>query len=220
MSIMSLNLAPGTAISEKEISLRYGVSRTPVREAFIRLSNEGLLKVFPQRETLVTRMDFKRTGQEFFLRKALEMAALGPFIRNCRSEHFTLLDEMIGGQTASASSGEYLKFIEFDDAMHRTIFEAAGEGLCWEAITSMCCHYPRVRLLSIWLGGIAGAIVNEHRFLVGALKRRDSAAAREALGIHLDQLSFEEKTLREEFPGYFAPESEDSPSVDFGGLRL
>ena len=71
-SIINLNLAPGTAISEKEISRRFGVSRTPVREAFIRLSKEGLVRVIPQKETQVSLVDFRRVEQEFFLRESLE----------------------------------------------------------------------------------------------------------------------------------------------------
>jgi DNA-binding GntR family transcriptional regulator len=75
-SIMNLNLAPGTVISEKEISCRYEVSRTPVREAFIHLSKEGLIKVIPQKETQVSLIDFARVEQEFFF--AAEPGNSGP----------------------------------------------------------------------------------------------------------------------------------------------
>ena len=68
VSIINLNLAPGTAISETEVSLKFQVSRTPVREAFIRLSKEGLVEVIPQKETLVSLIDPIRVKQEFFLR--------------------------------------------------------------------------------------------------------------------------------------------------------
>jgi DNA-binding GntR family transcriptional regulator len=75
-SIINLNLVPGTVISEKEISLRFQVSRTPVREALIHLSKEGLVQVIPQRGTMVSLIDPARVQQEFFLRECLETAIL------------------------------------------------------------------------------------------------------------------------------------------------
>ncbi|MCY9421621.1 GntR family transcriptional regulator, partial [Bacillus paralicheniformis] len=55
--IMKFRLVPGELISEKEISERYEVSRTPVREAFLQLSREGLLEVYPQKGTRVSLID-------------------------------------------------------------------------------------------------------------------------------------------------------------------
>ena len=75
-SILTLNLLPGTAISENEISQRFEVSRTPVREAFIQLAKESLLKIIPQKETLVSYIDLQRVEQEHFLRRSLETSVL------------------------------------------------------------------------------------------------------------------------------------------------
>jgi DNA-binding GntR family transcriptional regulator len=220
-SIINLNLAPGTAISEKEVGSRYEVSRTPVREAFINLSKEGLVKVIPQRETLVSRIDFGRVEQEWFLRESLEMAVLKPFIFNCRAGHFAELSQLIEMQNEAFNRNDYVAFQNHDDAFHRVFFVAAGQDLSWEVLDSMCGHYYRVRVLAIRLRGIAKTIMGQHKSILAALKRKDLDAARARLGLHLHKLSAEEKMLREEFPGYFLSEQEKNVfDVDFGGLSL
>ncbi|MDR1931894.1 MAG: GntR family transcriptional regulator [Spirochaetales bacterium] len=219
-SILNLNLAPGTAISEKEISLRYGVSRTPVRETFIHLSKEGLLKVIPQRETLVTRIDFERIKQEFFLRESLEMAILEPFAALCRPKHFEDIARFIEMQESAAAAKEYVRFIEYDDSLHRTFFEAAGQEICWTVLNSMSGHYHRARLLSIWLNDIARNVVGQHKKLVRALAKKDIPAARCILSGHLHKISSEEPLMREKYPDYFVSDEENTFDVDFGGLQL
>jgi DNA-binding GntR family transcriptional regulator len=220
-SIINLNLAPGTTISEQEIALRYKVSRTPVRETFIHLAKEGLIQVFPQKETLVSRIDFSRVEQEFFLRESLETAVLEPFISNSGPGDFITLEGLIQKQNAAYESNEYIHFVDLDDEFHRTFFETGGQDLSWAVLSNMCGHYHRTRLLSIRLRGIAKNIVGQHKKLLDALKKKDSAKAREVLRGHLHKLGAEEKMLREEFPDYFVFSGDtDAFDVDFGGLSF
>jgi DNA-binding GntR family transcriptional regulator len=220
-SIMNLNLAPGTAISEHEISLRYEVSRTPVREAFIHLSNEGLVQVIPQRETLVSRIDFRRVKQEWFLRESLETAALGPFILHSAPANFLELEGLIDQQNAAQERNEYSEFVNFDDRFHRIFFEVAGQTLAWQVLDSMGGHYHRVRILTTWLKGIAPDIIVQHKNLLETLRQKDLKGAQTTLAAHLHKLPAEEKMLREKFPDYFVSCTEkDVFNVDFGGLPL
>jgi DNA-binding GntR family transcriptional regulator len=220
-SIINLNLAPGTAMSEKEISLRYKVSRTPVREAFIHLSKEGLVKVIPQRETLVSLIDFDRVEQELFLRENLEMAVLKPFLCRCRPNHISELEEIVETQISAFDRNEFINFINFDDRFHQFFFDVAGHQLGWEVLESMCGHYHRVRLLTVWLNGIGENIVGQHKEILGAIKKQDLQEIRLKLNQHLHKLHTEEKMLREKFPDYFAsPKQDNNFEVDFGGLPL
>ena len=70
-SIMSMKLKPGQVMSTQDIATRLKVSRTPVREAFLRLKAEGLVEMIPQRETMVSRINVKRVDQEKFIRECL-----------------------------------------------------------------------------------------------------------------------------------------------------
>jgi DNA-binding GntR family transcriptional regulator len=220
-SIINLNLVPGTAISEQEIALRYKVSRTPVRETFIHLAKEGLIQVFPQKETLVSRIDFSRVEQEFFLRESLETAVLEPFINNSGPGNFITLEGLIEEQKAAYENNNYIRFVDFDDEFHRIFFKTAGQDLSWAILEKMCGHYHRTRLLSIRLQGIAKNIVEQHKRLLGAVKKKDPAKARDLLRDHLHKLGAEEKMLREEYPDYFASlDDNDTFNVDFGGLSF
>ncbi|MDR2245650.1 MAG: GntR family transcriptional regulator [Treponema sp.] len=218
-SIINLNLPPGTAVSENEISLKYRVSRTPIREAFIHLSREGLLQVIPQRETLVSRIDYNRVEQELFLRETLEMAVLRPFISRCKPRHIAALEEIVETQRRAAENDEFVNFLNYDDAFHRVFFEAAGHDLGWKVLESMCGHYHRVRLLTVLINGIARNIVGQHTAIILAVKQKDLRNVRIHLNDHLHKINTEEKMLRERFPDYFlsAPE-EDAFEVDFGGF--
>jgi DNA-binding GntR family transcriptional regulator len=216
-SIINLNLPPGTAISEKEISLRYKVSRTPVREAFIHLSKEGLVRVIPQKETMVSRIDFSRVEQELFLREQLEPATLKLFVKRSAPSHFTAMDELIGLQSQALENSEFVKFIQYDNDFHHIIYSGAGQELAWEVLNTMTGHYYRIRLLTIWLKGIAGDILNEHRKLAAALKNKDLFASAAVLETHIHKLGDEKKLLKEAFPDYFAGPDEPVFDVDFGG---
>ncbi|MDR2630996.1 MAG: GntR family transcriptional regulator [Spirochaetaceae bacterium] len=220
-SIINLNLAPGTAMSEKEISLRYKVSRTPVREAFIHLSKEGLVKAIPQRETLVSLIDFDRVEQELFLRESLEMAVLKPFLSRCMPNHISELEEIVETQMSAFDRNEFIDFTNCDDRFHRFFFDVAGHQLGWEVLESMCGHYHRVRFLTVWLNGIGENIVGQHKEIIGAIKKQDLHGFRLKLNQHLHRLHTEEKMLREKFPGYFVSSQRDNNfEVDFGGLPL
>jgi DNA-binding GntR family transcriptional regulator len=217
-NIINLNLLPGTAISEKEISLRYKVSRTPVREAFIHLSKEGLVQVIPQKETLVSRIDFSRVEQELFLREQLEPATLKLFVKRSVPSHFTAMDELIELQVQAMESSEFVKFMQYDNDFHHIIYSGAGQELAWDVLNTMTGHYYRIRLLTVWLKGIARDILTEHRKLAEAIKSKDLSAAAAILETHIHKLGDEEKLLREAFPGYFTDPGEPAFDVDFDGL--
>jgi DNA-binding GntR family transcriptional regulator len=217
-SIINLNLAPGTAISEKEISQRFEVSRTPVREAFIHLSKEGLIRVIPQKETQVSLIDLDRVEQEFFLRQSLEIAVQELFLQNSQPEHFADLERILDLQAEALKTNSSADFIRYDNAFHLIFFEGAGQPLCWEILSSMSGHYYRVRMLIVRISGIAEEKLMQHRNIFDALKNRDLAKTRKLLYSHLN-LEAEEDLLREKFPSFFiSKDNKDRFDVDFGGM--
>ncbi|MDR1786545.1 MAG: GntR family transcriptional regulator [Spirochaetaceae bacterium] len=220
-SIINLNLEPGASISEKEVSQKYNVSRTPVREAFIHLAKEGLIQVIPQRETLISRIDLERVNQEFFLRDVLESAVLEPFAARRQPRHVTELEACIELQEQALRDEDFAEFVLQDNAFHRVFFLGAGEPLAWDVLESQCGHYYRVRILTTWLTDIAVNVLAQHREILRAVKKNDVPAMCSLFHAHVYKLSNEESLLRKQFPSYFAdPGAGDAFNVDFGGLSL
>ena len=211
--ILNLNLAPGTTMSTQELAGQLKVSRTPVREALIRLQRDGLVLSLPQRETTVTRIDMRRAAQERFMRKSLETAVLEPFLAQTGFDQLKELNELIQKQLAAASEENYEALLEYDDAFHQIFFVQAGEPLAWDILEQMNTHYKRVRLLSLRTAGTAQQTVMQHVELLRALENGQLAEAQEILGSHLQKLDEEETELRESYPDYFVSETAEENTL-------
>jgi DNA-binding GntR family transcriptional regulator len=202
--ILDLKLAPGTAISESDISGRFNVSRTPVREAFIHLSKENLVQVIPQKGSFVSLIDYHRVEQEFYIRETIELAVLELFLEKCTSKHIEALENEIREQEEARNEESYVKHLFHDDAFHRVFYEGAGQPLAWDVVSTWNGHYRRVRLLTLHFRGIAANVTAQHKSIVDALKQRDLSGARRLLSRHIYKIEVEESLLRSEYPTYFA----------------
>ena len=200
-NILNLDLLPGTVISENEISSRFNVSRTPVREAFIALSKEALVTVMPQKGSMVSLIDFARVEQEVFLRENLELAALKRFTLNHDTCHLAELEKYITLQQQACNDKNYEQFLICDNLFHRVFFH--DQEVAWEALENMCGHYYRVRLLTIKLLEVIDDLVETHKLLFHAVSRRDLPKALSLLESHLRKLNTEEVVLKRLFPDYF-----------------
>ena len=217
-SILSLNLVPGAIISENDISARFKVSRTPVREAFIALSKEALINVIPQKGSMVSRIDFARVEQEFFLRKNLETAALKIFIKNYNTSQLEELEKYIELQIEACENKKFEQFFRYDNLFHRVFY--LDQNVAWEAVENMCGHYHRIRLLTAWLLDIVRELTEDHKKLFLAIREKDIQKTLTLFDAHIHKRSSEEDMLKRLFPDYFADPGEIPSTVDFGGLSI
>ncbi len=149
LNIMELRILPGSALSEKDISQTLGVSRTPVREAFIQLSQEYLLDILPQKGTYVSLIDIENVKESKFLRETVETAVIAIACMEFPSEKFFELQSNIVLQELCLNEKNYLKFYELDEALHKIIFVGCKKARIWSMIQQMNTHYNRVRMLNI-----------------------------------------------------------------------
>jgi len=215
--ILNLDLLPGTVISESEISLRFKVSRTPVREAFIALSKEALVTVIPQKGSMVSLIDFARVEQEIFLRENLELAALKHFVKNHEPSDLAKLEKYIALQKEVCVNRKFEQFLTYDNLFHRVFF--SNQDVAWDAVENMCGHYHRVRLLTIRLLEVVTDLVEEHKLLFKAVKEQDQRGALARLESHLNKQNTEEIMLKRLFPVYFVDSREAPFMVDFRSLK-
>jgi GntR family transcriptional regulator, rspAB operon transcriptional repressor len=204
-AILALELPPGTVLARAELAERFGVSQTPVRDALIKLGEEGLVDIYPQHATIVSRIDVPAALRAHFLRRALELeivrelagrepAALVPVI--------ALLRERIAQQKRALAARDFNAFIEADRAFHREMYEAAGLAELWPLIRQRSVHADRLRRLHLPARGKAQDILRDHQAILEAIAARHPEAAQAALRAHLaGTLTFVED-VRQRHPGW------------------
>ncbi|MFN3613500.1 MAG: GntR family transcriptional regulator [Rubrimonas sp.] len=202
--IITLDLAPGAKISEVEIARAMDVSRQPVREAFFRLSQAGLLVVRPQRATTVAPISEREVYQAQFVRLALETAIIRRAAAVLTDADLAALEALIERQKIAMDAGERLKFHGLDDEMHRQIAERAGCGFAWGMIREQKMMMDRVRFLSLAEG--SATAWGEHVRILAALRARDAEAAASRLTEHLSRIETIVRRIRDEHEEYFTPE--------------
>ena len=130
--ILSLRLAPGSSISETDIASKFNVSRTPVRDAFKALSNEGLLEVKPHIGTFVSLMDINQISDVLYVRKVVELSILKDLTMTLTEAdelklEFNLNEQKLFLQGAAENENSVNDFIKYDNNFHRLIFRIAGK---------------------------------------------------------------------------------------------
>ncbi|WP_417718997.1 GntR family transcriptional regulator [Salipiger sp.] len=202
--IISLDLPPDTVLSRSELAREYDVSQTPVRDALQRLEAEGLVEIFPQSRTVVTRIDADKIAEAVFLRRAIEvevMRQLAPVIDDALLSRLRTIVEM---QRALAHKREELgTFHELDETFHQTMIAAVGFPGLHRLIRSRSGHLNRVRRLNMWDDTKIGRIIDDHTGVIAGLETRDPDKAEAAIRKHLGQTIATLDTLRAQHGAYF-----------------
>jgi DNA-binding GntR family transcriptional regulator len=201
--ILTLALKPGAPLSEKELTVGYGVSRTPVREALIRLAEEGLVDIVPQSGTFVGRIPQGALPEAVVVRKALEGAAIGYALEVASDDDLERLAALIARQEALASIDDQPGFHAADEAFHATLAEIAGHPGLWRIAQQAKLQIDRCRLLTLPAPGRMQTVMGEHRDILAALRRRDRAAALAAMERHLSSVVPDAEAIRARYPQYF-----------------
>lgn len=182
--IIRMRLRPGERLSEKELGLRFGTSRTPVREAIVRLVEDGLIEVRPQRGTYVARISLQAVQRARFVRSALELAIIREAAEHGVSE--AVLEEAkraIASQENARSDPE--RFTTADDMFHRTFANGVGYGDIWSVVENQKAQFDRIRFLSIPNVTPVDHLIEQHRMILSAVEARDPDRAENTLREHL-----------------------------------
>ena len=220
-NIMYLKLKPGTVISAKEIAEKLNVSRTPVREAFIRLQRDGLLDIYPQKETVVSKIDFSKVEQERFVRESLECANIDLLMGKCTKKDFLQLEQNIEMQRATVKNCDYNSLIKLDNDFHKYMFMITNQSLSWEIIENRSNNYARIRLVTIWDKDIMMATILQHQKILSSLQEGDKDFAKSYISSHMHNLETQKPQLIKDYPDYFVFDSqsvEDRFKELLGGL--
>ncbi len=203
-SVISLELLPGTKLSEAEVAKSFGVSRQPVRDAFYRLSDRGFLVIRPQRATTVSKISADALKQAQFIRTSLEIETIRVACNVLTNADLDDLGALLDEQEKAVQAADKEYFHRLDDRFHREICERAGLGFIWKLIQENKAHMDRVRFLS--LSFASGTAYEEHILVYKALRQRNVDDTVQRMRDHLHNILNHFPRIREAHIDYFEKE--------------
>ncbi|MGK2227212.1 MAG: DNA-binding GntR family transcriptional regulator [Devosia sp.] len=199
--IVSMALKPGDVISESDIAGRYGVSRQPVREAFIRLAQQGLLLIRPKRATVVKKISPEGVRQSRFIRESIEVEIVRRLAAH-PGEAAAVLKALIADQETASAANDSRGFHTLDELFHRTMARLAGVEYAWQLIDDHKMQLDRVRYLTLGASSSRVAI-DEHLKIAKAVAEGDIAGAEAAMRAHLARAEVLLSQTIGDHPDYF-----------------
>jgi DNA-binding GntR family transcriptional regulator len=202
-NIMELRLEPGRLISEKDLVEMLEVSRTPIREALVKLSQEELIETTPQKGSVISLIDLQHAEESRFLRETLESAIVREACEKLGTEQVLHLQNLISLQELCESEENYERLFELDEEFHKTIIIGCGRIRTWGLIQQVTTHYNRIRFLRLATNHNWQVILSQHHGIVRAIKEKDPDAAEKVLRDHLELVVIEKEELKQKYPKYF-----------------
>lgn len=201
-NILSLELKPGTVISENELATELGISRTPVREAIIELSKAYLIETYPQRGSFISLIDPKMVEEARFIRRITDTAVIELACDEIDEEGLAILEDNVTLQEFYLSKGMTDKIFDLDNQFHKSIYDIAKKDIVYEIHSTLMLHFDRVRNLSVATVKDF-KVVADHRNMLEAIRKKDKKTAAELVNKHLNRYQIDEKEIRSQRPEYF-----------------
>jgi DNA-binding GntR family transcriptional regulator len=188
-AIITMKLAPGETLNEKETCAELGISRTPMREAVLRLAQEGLVNIVPSGGTFVNKIVMRKVIEGHLVRSSLEMRLVRLAARNFDPVYERDLDLLIFRQQDAAKRRDINEAFKVDNEFHRFLCKIAGFPNVWQTIHNATGQLDRVRRRAFPKLGYFEEVIDEHAALYAAIKARDEDEAVRLLKGHLGGIS-------------------------------
>ncbi|MGW8066674.1 GntR family transcriptional regulator [Streptomyces ziwulingensis] len=209
LMVLTLELAPGAALSENELAASLGVSRTPVRESLILLAQEGLVQVFPKVGSFVSRVDPAQVADAQFLREAVELASLDDLPERLDPAIVEDLRSNLNRQRRADLDLE--EFFALDEAFHQGLMRLSGHGNAWTTVAAAKGHLDRARRLGLHENVSPAAFAAQHHEILEAIVGGDAPLARTAMRTHLRAVFSDIERIRAHSPELFAGDTSTVP---------
>ena len=201
-NIISLDLAPGSQISENELAAEMGLSRTPVREALIELSRVKIIEIHPQKKSTVPLIDYELVEESRFMRNQLECAVVELDCRMAGPVDLERLSANVRLQNFYLDNYYTNELMTLDNQFHGILFEIAKKSQIFALMQNISIHFDRVRRMA--LSAVKNTkIVQDHEDILRAIARKEPEAARELMEVHLSRYKIDAADIRKAYPQYF-----------------
>jgi DNA-binding GntR family transcriptional regulator len=202
--IAEMRLRPGDVLSEKDIAARFGVSRQPVREAFIKLSEAGLVEIRPSRGTFVMKISMREVANARFVREAVESDMARNAARLATESDLARLRNFVAEQKQAMADDDFGRFNQLDEAFHRAIADIVQSDYAWRVVEAARFQTDRVRLLSLPDASPLELLISQHKAIIGRLEARDAEGAAQAMRRHLREILRALTRIAGDHPEFFA----------------
>lgn len=203
-AIIQLKLLPGHPLSETDLARQLKVSRQPVREAFIKLAEAGLVEVRPQRGTFVLLISRRDVESARFVREAIEIAFVRKIANEANAETVSSLRTSIARQETARDSGDAGEFLRHDEQFHQAIAQGAGCESAWKLLETLKAQMDRVRFLSVADATPIDTLIAQHQAIVDGIESRDPDRAEGAMQAHLGEILKSLPKIADAHPDLFA----------------
>jgi DNA-binding GntR family transcriptional regulator len=185
--IITCKLRPGEMIFERSLMRRYGVSRTPVREALKTLIQEGLVESVPGTCYLVAPVTTKDVVELFDMRRILEEAAAIRAAARIKEEQLDELERLMGEPHSLDDEESLIRWYDTNTEFHVGIARVSGNDRLVQALRAVLEDISRVYLLDLQLHTHTAELVESHREILEALRGRDGRLAAELTMVDIDK---------------------------------
>jgi DNA-binding GntR family transcriptional regulator len=176
-AIISGTLKAGSRVSEPDLAERYGISRTPIREAFRQLESEGYLTVIPRRGAVVSEFSQKDVEEFYAIKSILEGYAARRACTKLTPKELERLQAINERLSELAEQNDIKSFFKIHGDFHDLFIRAADNEKLRELLTSLVTRFQRLRFMSLSLPGRMRISVQEHEKIIDAFNRKDAEAA-------------------------------------------
>lgn len=200
--IQFLDLKPGEKLNEKALAEEFSVSRTPVREALIHLSDEKLVDIFPQSGTYVSKIKLSMVVELVYMRHILESRILDNLCSK-QARVYDAVAKCLTMQEIAVGKGDVIDFMRHDDEYHQILFGLAGAYEIWRIISSTRAHHTRFRVLDLQLPSGIQSSFQEHTRIVELIQNGKRDELREVLDLHHDTGLMNKNIIVDQFRDFF-----------------
>lgn len=205
--ILMFELKPGETVSAARVAERYSVSRTPAREALVKLDAEGLVSIIPQSKSIISYIDLSLARQEWFVRRSLEMGMVDRLFEVVDDEVIKEMDyhnnRMIECSHGPKSHENSYRYMLEDNAFHAVTYKAVGESVAEMVIDNYRAHYSRLRFLTDTDNSYQDRTIQGHTELISRLKEGDAQGYRNLLAVHLGHIINDIEDMEKKYPKFF-----------------
>lgn len=203
-AIILADFRPGEKLTVNTLADSLGLGRTPVRESLVRLQDAGLVKAIPQSGTYVSKIDMASIECARYVREVMEVQMAVEACAKADDRDLDRLADLLDRAARTAEIRDQRAFFELDDDFHRELYVIAGRERVHRWVTELCLGLDRYRWLRILVEDLDWeAILDSHRKILDALRRRDVQDASFMVSDHLHLMLRERSQVVERFPQYF-----------------